>query len=146
LVDEELARAVRHESVVAIMRWWRVSQTAVYHWRAALGVGRTDNDGSRRLIRVASEAGGRVTHYRGISDKECDARSRRALGLNLARYLPKGYHGPRWTAEQLALLGTEPDAVVAARVGRTESAVRQIRCRLGIPNPQDRRRRSARKE
>src|SRR5262249_46653244 len=139
LVDEELARAVRNESAAAIMHCWGASMTAVYHWRTALGVGRKDNEGTRRLMHAASEAGAAVLRYRGLSNKECDARSRRAKELNLAQYLRKGYHGPLWTPEQLALLGSEPDEVIAARIGRTASGVRQKRCRLGIPNPHDRR-------
>jgi hypothetical protein len=55
--------------------------------------------------------------------------------LGLGRSLVPGYHGPRWTAEQLALLGTLPDAEVAGRTGRTPNAVRLMRERLGIPNP-----------
>src|SRR5262249_59558985 len=35
LVDEELARAVRHESAAAIMFWWQARQTAVNNWRPA---------------------------------------------------------------------------------------------------------------
>src|SRR5262249_320532 len=38
LVDEELARAVRCESALAIKYWWRASQTSVWAWRKALGV------------------------------------------------------------------------------------------------------------
>jgi hypothetical protein len=37
---------------------------------------------------------------------------------------------PGWTAEELALLGTVPDAEVAARIERTEGAVTLKRCRL----------------
>jgi hypothetical protein len=51
------------------------------------------------------------------------------------RFLRPGYHGPRWTLEQLRMLGTAPDAVVATRIGRTALAVRVMRDRLGIPNP-----------
>jgi hypothetical protein len=39
----------------------------------------------------------------------------------------------RWTQEQQALLGTLSDAEVAARIGRTEAAVRAKRLRLQIP-------------
>jgi hypothetical protein len=48
--------------------------------------------------------------------------------------------GPGWTAEELALLGTAPDAEVAAQIGRTEGAVTLKRCRLGISTSCDRRR------
>jgi hypothetical protein len=47
--------------------------------------------------------------------------------------------GPGWMAEELALLGTAPDAEVAAEIGRTEGAVTLKRCRLGIPTFRDRR-------
>jgi hypothetical protein len=63
----------------------------------------------------------------------------RSLVLNLECHLPTGDYGPLWTAEQLQLLGTEPDDVVAARTGRTANAVRQKRYALGIANPHDRR-------
>ena len=45
LLDEELARAVRHESAAAVMYWWGASKGAVERWRRVLGVGRTDNEG-----------------------------------------------------------------------------------------------------
>jgi hypothetical protein len=75
---------------------------------------------------------------RGLTDAECDARSRAAVRLNLAQHLPTGYHGPRWTKAQLQLLGTAPDEV-AAQVGRTVEAVRCQRTRLRIPTARDRR-------
>jgi len=72
---------------------------------------------------------------RGLSDEECDERSRMTRRLNPRQYLLTGYHGPRWTPEQLQLLGKEPDDVVAGKVGRSVNAVRLMRVRLGIPNP-----------
>jgi hypothetical protein len=51
LVDEELARAVRHESVAAGMLWWGASPTALRNWRMALGANRIDDEGTRRLRR-----------------------------------------------------------------------------------------------
>src|SRR5262249_54281762 len=48
LVDAELARAARHESVVAICSWWGVNDSVVWKWRKALGVERF-NEGSARL-------------------------------------------------------------------------------------------------
>src|SRR5262245_13829940 len=50
LVEGELARAIRHESAFAVQHWWGVCQKTVCKWRAALGVCRTDTEGSRRLI------------------------------------------------------------------------------------------------
>jgi hypothetical protein len=50
LIDAELARAIRHESAAAVAHWWGVSKSTVQHWRNVLGVGRTDSEGSQRLI------------------------------------------------------------------------------------------------
>src|SRR5262245_56982866 len=43
--------------------------------------------------------------------------------------------GAGWTAGQLALLGVHPDDRVAALTGRSPTAARVKRCKLGIPNP-----------
>src|SRR5207249_3511763 len=50
LIDDELARAVRHESAAAVAHWWGVHRTAVRRWRAALEVSRTNNEGTHRLV------------------------------------------------------------------------------------------------
>ena len=44
------------------------------------------------------------------------------------------YRGAVWTAEDLALLGTMPDAEVAARLGRTLEGVQLKREQMGIAN------------
>jgi hypothetical protein len=62
------------------------------------------------------------------------------------RGLPNPEGGrPGWTKEQLALLGTLPDAEVARRTGRTEGAVTHQRNQLGIPTADDRRRLNGRR-
>ena len=45
-----------------------------------------------------------------------------------------GYHGPLWTAEDIALLGTLPDREVAQRLGRSLQSVTQKRIKL-VPFP-----------
>jgi hypothetical protein len=45
-----------------------------------------------------------------------------------------------WTAEELALLGTDEDEVIAMKIGRTAEAVRCERTRAKIPKFRDRRR------
>ena len=62
LVNEELARAIRHESAAAVCFWWGVSDGVIHRWRRALGVTRTSNEGSQRLIRAASELGAEQLH------------------------------------------------------------------------------------
>jgi hypothetical protein len=141
LLEEELARAGRHESAAAVCYWWGVRQGVVWRWRKALGVTCTSNEGSRRLLHAAAEAGAAAMRERGLSDEERDQRSRQAIRLNLKRFLHLGYHGPRWTRAQPRLLGKEPDDVVAAKIGRSVNAVRVMRTRLGVPTALDRRRR-----
>ena len=53
LVDDELARAVRSESALAVRHWWGASSAAVKNWRRALGVAMWGTEGSRRLHRAA---------------------------------------------------------------------------------------------
>src|SRR5215467_1429818 len=88
LVDDELARAIRHESALAVQHWWGVCQKTVCKWRAALGVSRTDAEGSRRLIHQAARTG-------------LQARRKRPAGeIRL------------WTAAEIELLGVLPDEEV----------------------------------
>jgi hypothetical protein len=141
LIDEELARAVRHESVAALMHWWGACKGAVVRWRKALGVWRMDSEGSRRLIQAAAQAGAAVVRGQPLPPEQVEVRRRNALAHNLAQYLRTGYHGPWWTPEELALLGTLPDEVVAAQIGRTPGAVRSKPTARGIPSACDRRRR-----
>jgi hypothetical protein len=129
LLDEELARAVHHESAAAIRHWWGVSVGVVWRWRKVLGVGRTDNAGSRRAIHAAAAEGGAAMRARGLTPEEVERCRRTVRELNLGRNLVLGYHGPRWTPQQLALLGTLPDEEVAKRTGRTPNAVRVMRGR-----------------
>jgi hypothetical protein len=56
-------------------------------------------------------------------------------------WLPSGrWDETGWTAEQPAMLGTLPDERLAACIGRTPTAVRVMRNRLGIASARDRRR------
>jgi hypothetical protein len=120
--------------------WWSVSALQVWKWRKALGVGRMDSPGSRRLILAAVAKGADKTRGVPLSPEQVERLRRTARDLDLEQYLVPGYHGPRWTDEELALLGKLPDDAVARRTGRPAGAVRQKREALGIPNPADERR------
>lgn len=135
LVCDDLVRALHHESAAAIMYWWGVTCSTVARWRKALGIGRSDPEGSRRLIQAAAQAGADVTKEREFSEEEREVRRQNSIKNNLAQYLQLGYHGPRWTKKQLALLGKLPDQEVADRIGRSVKGVHTMRQRLGIPNP-----------
>jgi hypothetical protein len=141
LVDDELARAIKHESAAALRYWWGVSESVVIRWRKALGVGRLNCPGSQRLIRAASEQGAAQVRGQELPAEQVERRRRTAVELGLGRNLTPGYNrGPWWAPAELKLLGKRPDDEVAARTGRTPNAVRIKRERLGIPNPRDRRR------
>jgi hypothetical protein len=142
LVDEELARAVRLESSLAIQYWWGVEITVVWRWRKALGVPRF-NEGSARLQTALNVSKGAARKGKRLSPEQVEQRRRTAKELGL-RPRPQYINGRPWTEEELDLLGTLPDAELAARFGRTVGAVRIMRNRRGIPSPLDRRRRKHR--
>jgi hypothetical protein len=137
IVTEELARAVRSESAKAVRWWWRVGVKAVWKWRRSLAVTRTNNPGTNTLMREASEKGASQLRGKVLSEDAVERRRRTAIELNLGRMLRHGYHGPRWTDEELGLLGEAADAEVAQATGRSVTAVRVMRNRLGIPTARD---------
>ena len=140
LVDEELARAIRHESAAAIRHWWGVGVGVVWRWRKALGVGRMDNEGSARLIQAVAERGATAAAAREWTEEE-RARLRQVNArLGLAKTLVLGSPELRWAAWEVALLGTVPDREVARRTGRSVDGVRRKRMKLGIAKPHDGRR------
>jgi hypothetical protein len=119
LVDEELLRALRTESSLAVQCWWAVNGETVWRWRQAFGIGRWEPEGSRRLYQQLSEAGARKTRGQRLPADQVERRRRTALELGLK---PTGRWGQTgWTAAQLALLGTLPDERLAARPPRSGS-------------------------
>ncbi len=113
-------------------------------WREALGVTKTNSPGTNRLVRQASELGASKTRGKTLGEEQVEQRRRTALELDLGQHLRPEYHGDfgnRWTEEELALLGTISDEKVAEQIGRSVTAVRVMRTKLGIATTQDRRRR-----
>jgi hypothetical protein len=142
LADEELARAVRTESVLAIRYWWGASHTAVFNWRQALGIERLGTPGSVRLRDEIAKHNGRMLRGKKLPAAQVRQRREQAIRLNLIRFMrgrPR-QDRPYWTAKERRLLGTAADAVIAQRIGRTANAVRIMRDRSGIPRKRDRRR------
>jgi hypothetical protein len=70
LVDAELACAVRHEADSDVRYWWGASKTAVQNWRRVLDVGRTDNEGTARLVLAAAEKGAEAVKSRDWTGEE----------------------------------------------------------------------------
>jgi hypothetical protein len=137
---------VRCKSAQAIRYWWAASATAVRNWRRTLGVERF-NEGSKRLHDAAAVETGHRTRGRKLPPEAVERRRRTAGDLDLGQYLWNGFDPvKRWTAAELALLGTRPDEQLAGRLGRTATAVRVQRTRLGIASACDRRRKENRDE
>jgi hypothetical protein len=132
LLDTELGRAVRTEAAAAVMYWWGASRNVVRSWRRFLDVDRLNYPGTHRVVQASAAAGGEAVQAKEWTDAERQARREAAKVLDLGRNLVHGYHGPWWTEEELALLGTLPDAEVAARIGSSVNAVRVKRRRAGI--------------
>src|SRR5262249_13996919 len=72
-------------------------------------------------------AGSRATAGKRLTADQVESRRRTTRELDLGRYLQKGYDGPWWTKDEVALLGRLPDEEVARRTGRSVNAVRQKR-------------------
>jgi hypothetical protein len=93
-----------------------VSTRTVWAWRKAFGVGgRATTKGSKRAVRTATKKG--------------------ATAKRLRLRPPNRWTPQRggWTAEQLALLGTDHDKAIAKKLNRTRGAVTTQRVKRKIP-------------
>jgi len=134
LLTDELVRAVRTESAEAIKYWFGVSANAVWNWRQAFDVARWGTEGSRRLLLQVCEAAAKKTRGK--------KRHPAAVQKQIQTCRERGYKPPQrrwaktgWKQWQIDLLGTLPDAELAARFGRTLTAIRVMRNRLGRRQP-----------
>jgi hypothetical protein len=138
LVEEELARAIRCESSLAVQHWWGASPRVVWCWRQALGVLR-HNEGSLRLCGMNGEAAAAVLRGVPLPPEAVERRRRTTVEMNLAQYLqpcpcPNGSRP--WPDDELALLGTMTDHALSLQLSRSVNAVRIMRERRGIaPHP-----------
>jgi hypothetical protein len=113
-------------------------------WRRAFGVAGLGTPGSKAVRAELNRD--LAADLRGVElpPAACRRRRRTAIDLDLGRHLAaaqaKRWGGRSWTKLQLVQLGTAPDLDLAKRFGRTETAVRVRRVKLGIPAYCDRRR------
>jgi hypothetical protein len=121
LIDDELGRAIRHESSTAIAYWWGPHISTVHNWRKALGVTRRNNEGTYRLVL------GSITQ--ALTARFGDGRS----GHRGSSPFPARGRTAVWTPDEMALLGAFSDAEVAQRTGRSQPAVLKKREQLGRP-------------
>jgi hypothetical protein len=127
LVEDELARAIRHESAQALCYWWGVSSRIVWRWRRSLGVARMDSEGSVRLILAAYQRGAERVRGKPVPARLCALRRRIAVEKGCAANFASC-----WTEEEVALLGADSDQAVATRLGRTRDKVRLKRTWMRI--------------
>jgi hypothetical protein len=131
ILDDELARAVQHESAAAISYWWGVTTPTVVKWRRALGVDRRNNAGSQVLIHAATTKARAAVDP--VRSPECRRKQREnAIRRRLWELAPRVTRGLEWTPAHQALIGTMPDRDVAARTGHPLRSVRHMRLKLGI--------------
>src|SRR5262245_41792191 len=88
-VDDELARAVRCESALALRFWWGINSETVCRWRKALGVPRV-NEGTARLLQAQGARLAEFMREREWAPAERERRRRAALDMDLGRSLVKG--------------------------------------------------------
>jgi hypothetical protein len=142
----DLLRALRIESVYAVSYYWGLSRAIVSYYRQQLEVPRV-NPGTDRLFREFVIPASRTPEALAKQSAAREGRSstesmRDRERLRRIQRLPKSEEhkrrmserlrrhfrllGPfrRWTAAELALIGTMPDREVARRTDRTLSAVR----------------------
>lgn len=132
-VNADLAKAIRTESAAALRSWFGISATVVWKWRKAFGVGgRATTRGSRAAIRAAARKGAAAVKAKVWTPDELEAKAvtARRLGLRPPPRWTPARGG--WTAEQMALLGTDHDEAVAKRIGRSPGAVTEKRVGLKI--------------
>jgi hypothetical protein len=133
-VNDTLVRAIRTESAEALKWWFGVSAGVVWKWRKVFGVGGTaTTTGSKRAHQSKSMAGAKAMKRRRWTEEELAEKRRIANELGLKPGLRWTPERGGWTSEQLALLGTDSDAIIAGKLSRTENAVRLKRERLAIP-------------
>ena len=130
----DLVRAVRIESAKAVAYWWGVSRQLVFRWRRSLDVPRI-TPGTRRLRRMQtfSDIERRRSSRRR---KSADSRAKSSR-VAYARWHRDGRFGRyrRWSRREIRLLGTDTDAGLAQRIGRTVVAVTQKRRELRLRLP-----------
>ena len=133
IVDDELARAVRDESALAIGYWWGVSRFTVHKWRKALGADRKNNPGTQMLIRAATMT---AREEASRNERTPDYRQKQRehlLRRRMWELSPRVTYGKEWTPEDRAMLGTMTDRDLASKTGRSYFAVKTMRQKLRIP-------------
>ncbi len=155
IICGDLFRALKTESVYAVSYHWGLSRAIVSYYRQQLNIPRY-NPGSHRLFREyiiesarTPEARAKLSAAREGKLSTESARDRallrriqrqpksKAWRRKMSERLRRRFDllGPyrKWTAKELALIGTMPDRQVARRTNRSLSAVRAKKFSLRAP-------------
>ena len=133
-VNPELVRAICTESAAAFCYLFGATEGVVWKWRKVFGVGsRSTTPGSKKEIQAAAVKGAAVL-AKEWTDEERAAKPETAKHFKLRPGPRWTARNGKWTAKQLELLGTDVDQEIAAKLGRTPSAVRCQRTLRKIPN------------
>ena len=150
----DLLRALRTESVYAVSYHWGLSRASVSYYRQQLSIPRL-NPGTHRLIREfvipasrTDEARAKLSaakegkpstesardrqRLRRIQRRPKPEELRRRMSERLRRRFDLVGPYPRWTPEELAMIGTMRDREVARRLNRSLSAVRAKKFALRV--------------
>jgi len=141
VVNATLERAIRTESAESLRYFFGVTVGVVWRWRKAFGIPRAGTPGSAARIAESSAKGAAGMKAKKWTDEELDAKAK--LFKQLGKKPPARWVADGWTDEERALLGTDDDEVIAARVARSEGAVRKQRTLRKIPVFRDKRRSAA---
>ena len=122
---DQLVKDVQQESVTDVTNRYGVSRRTVWLWRRCLGIGRTNPGTKKMRAKLAKRV---FTPERRLKSAKA-VKTRRVRKLRSAQADARWAAGgigklATWTAKELALLGKQPDKVIAERTGRTEVAVR----------------------
>lgn len=139
VVTPELRDAVKKESAAALCYWFGVTEGVVWRWRKRFKIGRIGTEGSKSLHAETCAKGAAWIKAKERTEAELDRRAELSRRLGLKPPATR-WKVREWTDAQRALLGTEDDEVIAAKIGRTAEAVRNERERRKIPRFRDRRR------
>src|SRR5205085_530640 len=137
---QELSPAERREGFVSLFNakdfsgWqfgggYGLPEKLPANWKVDAGVIKLSGGGSADL--GAAKRGKKVS-------PETLERMRQATLASGRQPTPRHVGGRPWTKRELAQLGKVSDAVLAARIGRTRTAVTVRRLKLGIPAAVDR--------
>lgn len=131
VVCGDLVRAIGTESVLAVCHWWETSRTTVQVWKRFLEIGSTEGTHQLRVANTFTDTE-RTRAVRTVTSRSHRVEQSRVLKEAWRRRIAAG-DPIAWTDTELALLGTDKDSEIGAKIGRSAAAVETMRLRLNVP-------------